>query len=935
MTETTSLPSRARVVIIGGGVIGASVAYHLAQLGWTDALLLEQGQLSCGTTWHAAGLVGQLRASENGTRLVQYSTELYARLEAETGLGTGFRRCGGVTVARTDDRMTQLRRTAATAEAYQLECELISPQRARELYPIMRVDDLAGAIWLPGDGRANPTDLTAALARGARDKGVTIRERTRVTGILTDGRAVAGVRTDYGDVEAEVVVNCAGQWAKQVGALGGVTVPLHSAEHFYVVTEQVDGVHRDFPILRDPDGYTYIKEEVGGLVVGGFEPDAKPWVAPDALPHPFEFQLLDEDWDHFEILMDSAIARIPVLAETGIKMFYNGPESFTPDNQFILGEAPELRNFFVAAGFNSVGIASAGGAGRALAEWIIGGEPGLDLSAVDIRRFAAFNGNNQWLHDRVSEVLGLHYAVPWPNRELASARPFRRSPAYHLLKQANAGFGSKMGWERANFFAPPGQPADIEYGWGQQNWQPWSSAEQRATRTGVALFDQTSFSKYLVTGRDAEQVLQWLCTADVAVDPGRTVYTGMLNAHGTYEADITVTRLSADEFLLVSSAATTERDKDHITRRMPAGRHASLVDVTSAFAVYGVMGPRSRELLSCLSRSDLSDEAFPFGSSQQIDLGYATVRATRITYVGELGWELYVPAEFAVGAYEDLMNAGADLGLANAGYYAIESLRLEKAYRAFGRELTPDYNPAEAGLLFACKLKKDIPFLGREALEQARAAGLRRRLVSLVLADPAAMIWGGELVLRDGAAVGQVTSGAWGETVGGCVGLAYIRHPDGRVLTPDVIRAGEYQVNVGGQLYPATVHLRPPFDPAGDRIKGRYESPPPAAPGLTRAPDGDRVRAVGLHAGWRESRRCGRFCRWPNAAGHPPVRRPSEHLYQSDHPVFWLAYCTLVRDMLEITSAPRSGTLSDTGGKRQAMVRGVVGRRRGGSAGRR
>jgi glycine cleavage system aminomethyltransferase T len=526
--------------------------------------------------------------------------------------------------------------------------------------------------------------------------------------------------------------------------------------------------------------------------------------------------------------MDSAIARIPVLAETGIKMFYNGPESFTPDNQFILGEAPELRNFFVAAGFNSVGIASAGGAGRALAEWIIGGEPGLDLSAVDIRRFAAFNGNNQWLHDRVSEVLGLHYAVPWPNRELASARPFRRSPAYHLLKQANAGFGSKMGWERANFFAPPGQPADIEYGWGQQNWQPWSSAEQRAARASVALFDQTSFSKYLVTGRDAEQVLQWLCTADVAVDPGRTVYTGMLNAHGTYEADITVTRLSADEFLLVSSAATTERDKDHITRRMPAGRHASLVDVTSAFAVYGVMGPRSRELLSCLSRSDLSDEAFRFGSSQQIDLGYATVRATRITYVGELGWELYVPAEFAVGAYEDLMNAGADLGLANAGYYAIESLRLEKAYRAFGRELTPDYNPAEAGLLFACKLKKDIPFLGREALEQARAAGLRRRLVSLVLADPAAMIWGGELVLRDGAAVGQVTSGAWGETVGGCVGLAYIRHPDGRVLTPDVIRAGEYQVNVGGQLYPATVHLRPPFDPAGDRIKGRYERPPAA-----------------------------------------------------------------------------------------------------------
>ena len=825
MTETPALPGRARVVIIGGGVIGTSVAYHLARMGWTDVLLLEQGQLSCGTTWHAAGLVGQLRASQNGTRLVQYSMELYARLEEETGLSAGFRRCGGVTVARTADRMVQLKRTAATAAAYQLDCELISPQRAREFYPLLAVDDLAGAIWLPGDGRANPTDLTAALARGARDRGVVIREHTRVTGIGTKDKAVAGVRTDQGDVEAEVVVNCAGQWAKQVGAMCAVTVPLHSAEHFYVVTGQIDGVNRDLPILRDPDGYTYIKEEVGGLLVGGFEPEAKPWVAPDQLPYPFEFQLLDEDWDHFAILMDSAIKRIPALAQAGIKMFYNGPESFTPDNQFILGEAPELRNFFVGAGFNSVGIASAGGAGRALAEWITEGEPSVDASAVDIRRFARFNGNNQWLHDRVSEVLGLHYAVPWPNRELTSARPFRRSPAYHLLNQANACFGAKMGWERANFFAPAGQSPVIEYSWGQQNWQPWSSAEQRAARTAVALFDQTSFSKYLLAGRDAEQVLQWLCTADVGVEPGRTVYTGMLSARGTYEADITVTRLSADEFLLVSSAASTERDQDHITRRMPAGSHARLTDVTSAYAVYGVMGPKSRELLERLSRSDVSDAAFGFGSSREIDLGYATVRATRISYVGELGWELYVPAEFAVGAYQDLVRAGADLGLVNAGYYAIESMRLEKAYRAFGRELTPDDNPVEAGLLFACKLGTGIGFLGREAVEQARAAGPRRRLVSLVLDDPAAMIWGGELVLRDGVAVGQLTSGAWGEAVGGCVGLAYVRHPDGRVLTRDAARTGAYQVNVGGQLYPATVHLRPPFDPDGHRVKGRYPMP--------------------------------------------------------------------------------------------------------------
>jgi glycine cleavage system aminomethyltransferase T/glycine/D-amino acid oxidase-like deaminating enzyme len=821
-TEHPDLPARARVVIVGGGVIGASVAYHLAVMGWTDVLLLEQGQLSCGTTWHAAGLVGQLRASEAGTRLVQYSTQLYERLEAETGLSTGFRRCGGVTVARTQDRLTQLKRTAATAEAYQLDCELITPQQARELYPVLRTDDLQGALWLPGDGRADPTDLTAALARGARDRGVVIKERTRVTGITQAKGEITGVQTDHGDVEAEIIVNCAGQWAKQVGALAGVTVPLHSAEHFYVVTEQVDGVHRDLPVLRDPDGYTYVKEEVGGLLVGGFEPEAKPWVPPDALPYPFEFQLLEEDWDHFAILMNSAIDRIPALAETGIKKFYNGPESFTPDNQFILGEAPELKDFFVAAGFNSVGIASAGGAGRALAEWIIEGDPGTDLTTVDIRRFAPFNGNNQWLHDRVAEVLGLHYAVPWPNRELDTARPFRRSPAYHLLTQANACFGSKMGWERANVFAPQGEDPVIEYSWDQQNWQPWCNAEQHAARHAVALFDQTSFSKYLLTGRDAEQVLQWLCTADVAVEPGRTVYTGMLNARGTYEADITVTRLKDDEFLLVSSSASTERDQDHINRRMPAGAHAALVDVTSAYAVYGVMGPRSADLLARLSRADFSDEAFPFGSSRTIDLGYATVRATRITYVGELGWELYIPPDFAVGAYEDLMSAGAELGLVNAGYYAIESLRLEKAYRAFGRELTPDYNPAEAGLLFACKLKTPIPFLGREAVEQARAAGPSRRMVSLVLADPEAMIWGGELVLRDGAAIGQVTSGAWGAAVGSGVGLAYVRDPAGGPLTAEVIRSGDYQVNVGGRLYQAAVSLRPPFDPAGLRVKGQY-----------------------------------------------------------------------------------------------------------------
>jgi 4-methylaminobutanoate oxidase (formaldehyde-forming) len=830
-----ALPERAQVVIIGGGVIGTSVAYHLTALGLTDVLLLEQGQLSCGTTWHAAGLVGQLRASEAGTRLVQYSAALYERLESETGQATGYRRCGGLTVARTPERMTTLRRTAATAQAYDIACELISAAEAAERYPLLNATDLQGAIWLPGDGRANPVDLTAALARGARQRGATIRERARVTGIASSGGRVRGVRTDHGDIEAEVVVNCAGQWAKQVGALAGVTVPLHSAEHFYVVTDRIDGVHPDLPVLRDPDGYTYFKEEVGGLVVGGFEPTAKPWVSPDDLPYPFEFQLLDEDWDHFSILMDSALHRLPELATTGIRKFYNGPESFTPDNQFILGAAPELAGFYVGAGFNSVGIASAGGAGLALAQWIVDGEPDTDLTTVDIRRFAAFNGNSRWLRDRVGEVLGLHYAIGWPNRELETARPFRRSPAYHLLRDANACFGSKMGWERANFFAPAGDRPVIEYSWDKQNWQPWSSAEQVATRQRVAVFDQTSFSKYLVTGPDAEAALQWLCTNDVAVPPGRTVYTGMLNGRGTYESDITVTRLSGAEFLLVASAATTERDADHIRRHIPPGCQASLVDVTSAFAVYGVMGPASRRLLSRLTTADLSEAGFPFGTSALIDLGYSTVRATRITYVGELGWELYVPTEFAVGVYEDLMAAGADLGVANAGYYAIESLRLEKAYRAFGRELTPDYNPVEAGLTFACKLSGGTAFLGREAVEKAKVDGPRRRLVSVVLDDPAVMMWGSELLLRDGEPAGQVTSAAWGETLGAAVGLAYLRNPAGDPVTAEFALAGTYAVNVGGQLVSATVGLRPPHDPAGTKIKDKGGNGlSPRAPSSTR-----------------------------------------------------------------------------------------------------
>ena len=807
-------------MIIGGGVIGTSTAYHLARRGWTDVVLLEQGELSCGTTWHAAGLLGQLRATESGTRLVQYSARLYGELEAETGLATGLKRCGGVTVARTPERLVQLRRTAATAEAYDLECELLTPAQALARYPILEIGDLLGALWLPGDATVNPVDVTASLARGSRQRGVRIAEHTRVTAIATSQGRVTGVVTDRGPMEAEVVVNCAGQWAKAVGLLCGVDVPLHSAEHFYVVTEAIEGVRPDLPILRDPDGYTYVKEEVGGLVVGGFEPTAKPWVAPDALPHPFEFQLLEEDWDHFSVLMESAVQRIPVLQHTGLKKLYNGPESFTPDNQFILGEAPALRGFFVGAGFNSVGIASAGGAGRALADWIVEGEPASDLVAVDIRRFAPFNANNRWLRDRVGEVLGLHYAVPWPNRELATARPFRRSPLHHLLAAKGAVFGSKMGWERPNVFAPSGQSAELDYTWGRPDWLAWSAAEQAATRERVAVFDETSFGKLLVVGRDAETVLQRLCTADVAVEPGRAVYTGMLNERAGYEADVTVTRLAGDRYLLVTSAASPVRDAAWIERHLRRRDHVSVVDVSSAFAVIGVMGPASRALLGRLGTADLSDEAFPFSSSREIALGYATVRATRITYVGELGWELYVPAEFAVGVYEDLVGAGSDLGLVDAGYYAINSLRLDKGYRAFGSDLTPDHTPLEAGLRFTCKLATSIDFVGRSALESAIAAGTRRRLVSFQVREPASMLWGGELVLHDGAPAGQVTSAAWSATCGSAVGLAYVWRPDGGPVGRDDLSAGTWEATVGDEVVPIDVRTGALYDPSSTRVRG-------------------------------------------------------------------------------------------------------------------
>jgi len=817
--STHDLPQGAQVVIVGGGAAGCSVAFHLAKLGWTDVVLLEQGQLSCGTTWHAAGVVGQLRTHPSLTRLMLYSSQLYAGLEAEVGLGTGWNQCGALWVAASADRMVQLRRTVDLARAQGLEAHEISAAEAGAMWPLMRTEDLAGAVWLPNDAKVNPADLTQALARGARKLGVRIFERTKATGFSVDRGRVTSVATAGGDIECQYAVNCGGQWAKAIAEQVGVTVPLQPAEHYYIVTDAIEGLDRTAPTLRDPDGYTYFKEEVRGLLMGGFEPDAKPWVASDEIPEPFEFQLLPEDWNQFDILMRNAVHRVPVMENTGVKKFYNGPESFTPDHNFIMGLAPELDNYFVLAGFNSSGIAFSGGAGNALAEWIVAGEPDLDLGPVDIRRFAPMQGNKRWLRGRVQEIVGLHFAMAWPNREPESARGIRRSPVHHILDARGACFGTKMGWERANWFAPPGIKPVVEYGWGRQNWFGHSAAEHLAARTEVAIFDQTSFAKIAVKGSDAEAALQYLCSNDVAVAPGRTVYTALLNDRGGYEADVTVTRIRWNEFLLVTSSAQGVHDLDLLRRGVPAGLSVEFFDVTSAYAVLSVMGPQSRALLSCLSGDDFSATAFGFGTSREVDLGGLTVRATRLTYVGELGWELYVPSEVAVAAFERLTDPGNSITPRLAGYYAIESLRLEKGYRAFGRELGPDTSPVEAGLSFTCKLGTHIPFRGREAVEAQKAAGVARRLVSLVVSDPAAYAWGGELMLRDGEPAGFASSAAFGHTVGRAVLLGYVERRDGGKADRDWLSQGRYQVAIGGERYDATVSLEPPYDPSGARIR--------------------------------------------------------------------------------------------------------------------
>ncbi len=812
-----SLPDRAQVVIVGGGIVGCSIAYHLTLRGWKDVVLLERKQLTSGTTWHAAGLVGQLRATHNLTRLAQYTTELYATLEKETGQATGFRQIGSLALAASEGRFEELKRGASMARCFGLEANVLTAEQAKELWPLMNTEGLLGAVHLPRDGQTNPIDTTQALAKGARSRGARIYENVKVSEILVTGGRATGVRTPKGDIHAEYVVNCAGMWAHELGARAGAAIPLHAAEHFYVVTDAIPGLPRHLPVLRDADACTYIKEDAGKLLVGWFEPKAKPW-GMDGIPESFAFDTLPDDLDHIEPLLAAAIHRVPALSGAGIQLFFNGPESFTPDNRYLLGETPEVRRLFVAAGFNSIGIQSAGGAGKVLADWIIDGHPPMDLSDVDIRRLMPFQRNRRYLKDRTVEVLGLLYAMHWPFRQPESARGARKSVLHDRLAARGACFGETAGWERANWFAPQGVSPAYEYSYGRQNWFAHSAEEHKAVRERAGLFDQSSFGKFVVEGADAEAVLNRICANDVAVPTGRVVYTEWLNERGGIEADLTVTRESETRFLVVTAAATSTRDLAWLQKNIPSDARATAFDATSGYAVLGLMGPRSREILSRLTDADISNEAFPFATSRIIDLAYARVRASRITYVGELGWELYIPTEFAQGVFDAIMEAGEPAGLSLAGYHAMNSLRMEKGYRHWGHDITDEDTPLEAGLGFAVAWDKKVPFIGREALLRQRHRGLQRRLVQVALRDEGPLLYHNEPIWRDGELVGRTTSGMFGHTVGRSLGTGYIARQNGPV-DADFVRSGRYEIEVAGTRVAADVQLRSFYDPGNLRVK--------------------------------------------------------------------------------------------------------------------
>ncbi|WP_282152995.1 GcvT family protein [Ruegeria atlantica] len=813
------LPNKARVVIIGGGVIGCSVAYHLTKKGWKDVVLLERKQLTSGTTWHAAGLIAQLRATANMTKLAKYSQELYGSLEEETGVATGFKRCGSITVALTEERKEEIYRQAAMARAFGVEVEEIENERVQELYPHINLEGVKGAVYLPLDGQGDPANIALALAKGARQRGGIVKERVKVTDIVKQGRKVTGVDwvaddgSASGHLECDMVVNCAGMWGHQVGQMVGVNVPLHACEHFYIVTESIEGLTQ-LPVLRVPDECAYYKEDAGKILLGAFEPNAKPW-AMNGIPDTFEFDQLPEDFDHFEPILEAACERMPMLAEAGIHTFFNGPESFTPDDAYHLGLAPEMDNVWVAAGFNSIGIQSAGGAGMALAEWMDSGEKPFDLGDVDISRMQPFQGNKQYLFERSKETLGLLYADHYPYRQKATARGVRRTPFHHHLLEQGAVMGELAGWERANWFANEGQEREYQYSWKRQNWFENSAAEHKAVRENVGMYDMSSFGKIRVDGPDAEKFLNYIGGGDYSVPNGKIVYTQFLNRTGGIEADVTVTRLTETAYLVVTPAATRLADQTWMQRH--AGNFNVVVtDVTAGEGVLAIMGPNARTLLEKVSPNDFTNATYPFGTAQEIEIGMGLARAHRVTYVGELGWEIYVSSDMAGHVFETLHEAGQDMGLKLCGMHMMDSARIEKGFRHFGHDITCEDHVVDAGLGFAVKVDKGSDFIGREAVIARKESGPHNRLVQFKLTDPEPLLFHNEPIIRDGEYVGYLSSGNYGHTLGGAIGLGYV--PCEGEKAADVL-ASTYEIDVCGVKVKAEASLKPMYDPKSERVK--------------------------------------------------------------------------------------------------------------------
>ena len=813
-----SLPQRARVVVVGGGVIGCSVAYHLAHMGWRDVVLLERDRVTSGTTWHAAGLMVCFGStSETSTEMRKYTRDLYARLEAETGVATGFRPIGFIELAADRDRLEEYRRVSAFNRHCGVDVHEISAAQVQELFPLARTDDILAGFYVPQDGKVNPVDATMSLAKGARLQGARVIEGVPVTGILQRRGAVAGVRTPYGDIEAEYVVNCAGMWGRQLGARAGVNVPLQAAEHYYLITDKIAGVSPDWPVIEDPGSYGYYREEVGGLMIGLFEPVCAPWRI-EGIPDDFSFGDLAPDWDRMGPFLERAMRRVPITLDTGVKKFFCGPESFTPDLAPCVGEAPELKNFFVAAGLNSIGILTGGGLGRVVAHWIIHGRPDVDVTGFNVDRLHPYQSNPEYRRTRTVESLGLVYQCHYPTRAMTTARGAKLSPVHARLVAEGAYFRDVSGWEGADWYAGPGQTPDPgPLGWGRPQWFPTWAAEHRAAREGVILMDMSFMAKFVVQGRDAGQVLNYLAANNVDGPAGRITYTQLLNEGGTIEADLTITKLGDERFWVVASD-TAHRHAEALIRRGIGERHAFVVDVTSGYAQLNVQGPRARELMQLVTSADMSSAAFPFRAAQEIDVGFARVLCVRITYLGELGYELYIPAEQACHVYDRLVAAGRPVGLRHAGLKALASLRMEKGYRDYGHDIDNTDSVLEAGLGFAVDLKKPGGFVGRDAVLAKKAAGpLTRRLVQVLVKDPEPMMFHAEVVRRDGREVGYVRAASYGHTLGGAVGLAMIQAD--RPLDQEYLDSGRWEVDIAGRLYPAIASLRPLYDPDMTKIK--------------------------------------------------------------------------------------------------------------------